>query len=684
MTSSDKEKEKNKSAPKFNLRLRARLIFAFVLIAVVPLAVLTLVVISQTQSTVTSMVEATLTDQVQRIADSLSSSILQLTYDLENLAVNPSIEQMAIIRPTTTIRELGLENKTAAEMETIMAETRNLEANSRTQDFLKSTVEEFQRFSQLVVVNTDGMVIGATERPDRFIHLDEHWYKAALDQVLYISDIQPLPDKDEAGLVMSTVIYRSSSLATGNARPAGAIRGLVPISYFTKAILPIVAEIPGGELQLLSAGRVVMEVKNTDQGPAVNIYLSGDGPSPITVGSADQKVGQTSGGEAAISAAAVVSAPTLASFTHDWQIRIAQPTRQALTLVYSLRTFGYAGVAITGLVVLIVALALSRGITNPLIQLTSHARNVAAGKLQQYKPKRLRRDETGELTTAFNEMTSQLARMLHRIRTASGALAASSQEISAGMEEMAAGAQQQSEDVHRGTSQIEEMNDAMANMERKAQEAVALSRNTTASAALGEQQAAQAVEGMDAIKRSVDSLSKQTQEIGKILALIRDIAEQTNLLSLNAAIEAARAGEQGRSFAVVAQEVGDLAIRSQKAVEEIEQALRKIHAETARSLETVEKGQHEVHEVREVLQHITQAAQDTEHLVQEIANECLAQTARTQAAVALFQAIGDVTEQTAAGTEQTAASAQNLSELALQLQGIIAHFQEQEQGPPQN
>lgn len=679
MTSRGRETEKKTKVRRtFNLRLRARLILAFALIALIPLTLLTVVVIEQTQSTVTSMVNATLTDQANRIAASIASSIQQLTYDLQNLAVNPSIEQLAVVRPTSILRDLGLEGKTVEEMEEMMAETRNLEGNSRTQAFLESTVAEYQRFSQLIVVNMDGMVLGATERPDRFIHLDEHWFQAAIEQEVYISDFQQLPDKDEAGLVMSTVIYRSSSLATGAARPAGAVRGLVPMSFFSDTMVPILADIAGGELQLLSSGQVVLDIKNTDQGPAVEIFLAGQRPPAISLADAESRAaGLTSGGEEALTAAARVELGENSSFGHSWEIRIAQPTRYALSLVHRLNTLGYVGIVVTGLVVVIVAFILARGISLPLVQLTAHARDVAQGRLRQYKPKKLRRDETGELTTAFNEMTAQLARLLHRVRSASEALATSSQEISAGMEEMAAGAQTQSEDVQSGTRRIEEMNEAMAAMEQRAKEAVVLSQNATEAAAQGEIQAGEAVEGMNTIKQSVESLTKQTQEIGKILALIRDIAEQTNLLALNAAIEAARAGEQGRSFAVVAQEVGDLAIRSQKATEEIEQALKRIQKDTARSLESVEKGQQEVHEVRSALQNITQAAKETEALVQQIAGESLAQAARTREAVALFLSIGEITEQTAAGTKETSAAAQNLAELAQQLQEIIASFQEQ-------
>lgn len=672
----EKKKRDSKSGRRFSLRLRARLILASVLIALLPLIALTVVVISETQSTLTAMVEANLSEQASRIAVSVADSIQQLVYDLNNLTVNPSIEQMAVLRPTSVVRELGLEGKTVEEMEEIMSETRNLEANSRTQTFLEETVAEFARFSQLIVVNLDGMVLGATERPERFIHLDELWYQSALENGTYISDIQQLPGQEELGVVMAAVIYRSSTLATGSPRPAGLIRGLVPLSFFTDPMVPIISEIQGGELQLLSSGQVVLSVENTSEGAAVQVFpdrLS----EAIALAESEGTTGRTSQGAEAITAFANVDLAAEAANSLDWEVRIAQPSKEALALVYRLFTIGYGGILVTGLIVVVAAVIMARGIAQPLAELTLHAQDVARGRLRQYKPKRLRRDETGDLTIAFNEMTTQLSRMLHRIRSASEALTISSQEISAGMEEMAAGAQNQSEDVLRGTKQVEEMNAGMLAMEKQAKDAVILSRNATEAAAQGEEQAADAVGGMNDIKQSVDSLSRQVKEIAGILALIRDIAEQTNLLALNAAIEAARAGEQGRSFAVVAQEVGDLAMRSQNATEEIDQVLRRIQIETVRSLESVEKGQREVHDVREALQEITKAANDTQVLVQEIAKECLAQTEQTKEAVALFQAIGDVTEQTAAGTEETAASAQNLAELAQQLQSIIADFQNQ-------
>jgi len=669
-TAKEKQKAKRKkdsTLSKLNLTLRGKLIASFMFLALVPLIVLIGVVILQTQGELTALITINLEDQTNRFSESIANSIDQLTKDLGGLAVNPSIEQMVVIRPTNIVREKGLEGKTTAEMEAIMDESRNLETNTRTQEFLQTTVADFRSFSELIVVNLDGMVLGATSRPDRFVHIDEPWFQSVLEHGIYISDIGQLPGQDEPGLVIASVINRSS---TG--RPAGVIRGLVPLAYFTDGLLPIVDRVEHGELQLMIGGQVVTSISNESSGAMLQVFVTEEGPTPITLAQ-EGAFGRNSLGQEAITASAGIQVRDGAEF--DWEFRIAQPTASALALTQRLTTLGTVGAIVTAVAVAIVALLLANNIAAPIKGLTEHARAVSQGHLRQFRTKQ-RRDETGALTQAFNGMTSQLARLLHQIRTASSELAISSQEISAGMEEMAAGTQNQLQDIQSGTDRIEAMNQAMVDIDRRAGDALKLSRNATGEAAKGQEQALAAVKGMDHIKNSVDSLSSLTEEIAKILGFIRDIAEQTNLLALNAAIEAARAGEQGRSFAVVAQEVGDLASRSQSATEDIDQVLRRIRGETGRSISSVEDGQRQVHDVQQALDAILQATKDTEILIQEIAQESIDQTQRTKEAVDLFQSIGLVTEQTAAGTEETAASAQNLAELAQQLQGIINNFQQ--------
>lgn len=672
-TRDDRQKKVKKHDRKLlrglNLRLRGKLILAYMIMALVPLIALTGVVIVQTQGEIRTLVNTNLRDQTERIAEAIDGSLSQLTKDLNGLAVNPSIEQMVVVRPTNIVRELGLEDKTIAEMEIIMDETRNLETNIRTQEYLQTTVSDFRSFSELIVVNLDGMVIGATGRPDRFMHIDEPWFQYTLEYDTYIGDIQQLPGKDEPGIVIATVINRT---ATG--RPAGVIRGLVPLGFITEGLVSMIDRIDHGQLQLLIADKVMASIQADTQGTSLRVFLDGNNPAPILLGQGSD-FGQDSSGQESITAASGLNFRNSEEEGFDWEFRIAQPTSYALALTQRLTTIAIIGIVFTALLVAIVALLLANSIAGPIKQLTEHAKGVAQGHLRQYRAKREKHDETGDLTQAFNGMTSQLARLLHRIRTASSELATSSQEISAGMEQMAAGTQNQIQDIQSGTDRIEEMNQAMLDIDKRAGDALQLSKNATGEAAKGQEQVKAAVEGMDHIKTSVDSLGQQTEEIAKILGFIRDIAEQTNLLALNASIEAARAGEQGRSFAVVAQEVGELAARSQKATEEIDQVLRRIQGETVRSIASVGDGQKQVFEVQNALQAIARATHDTEILIQEIARESIDQTERTKEAVALFESIGEVTEQTAAGSQETAASAQNLAELAQQLQDMITSFQ---------
>ena len=606
------ERKTKKSRRSFNLNLnlnlRAKITLVVVTVALIPLLVLAGVIINRSERVIVDLVAHSLEDQAQRLSVSVMDSLSRLTNELLVLAVNPSVEQLAVLRPTNKIKELGLEDKSVDEMEQIMNETRNLEGNTRTQTFLQTTVTDFEGFEELIVTTLDGMTLAATQRPDRFIHEQEEWFIQTLEHGAYISSLQELPGLGEPGIIISTVVNRST---TG--RPAGVLRGLVPLSFLEDEFTDILGKIEQGELQVLEAGTPIIVAAHSPEGVRVNTYLDQITRNAIQLPEQDG-FGHTSSGQKAVTTQGVLAQRPDSPFNLDWEIRIAQPTAYSLAQINQLKLVSYIVVISAVILIGVVSLLLSNSIAAPLNALTHHAQGVAQGELRQYRPKRRSRDETGTLTEAFNAMTSHLARLLHRIRTASNSLTTASQEISAGMQEMAAGAQNQSQDIQSGTLQIENMNQAMIGIDNRANEAVRL------------------------------------------------------------AIEAARAGEQGRGFAVVAQEVRQLAERSQAATAEIEVVLKRIQTDALQSIHSVEDGERQVLDVAQALQEIAEATEASTALVASIAQESIDQTARTREAVALFESISQITEQTAAGTEQTAAAAQNLAELAQQLHDIISSF----------
>ncbi|MBP1126814.1 MULTISPECIES: methyl-accepting chemotaxis protein [Pseudomonas] len=232
----------------------------------------------------------------------------------------------------------------------------------------------------------------------------------------------------------------------------------------------------------------------------------------------------------------------------------------------------------------------------PLSDLVRQAEALGAGDLSA----RLNvssHDEIGQLARSFNQMGEALSTMVSQIRKAAEEVNSRAQALSGLSGGAYEGMEQQSGEITSMAGAVEEFSatslniaDNMGNTERLAQENAQQTRIGRTSMQEASSSLEHIATALNSTATVINTLGQRSEEIGGIVGVITAIAEQTNLLALNAAIEAARAGEQGRGFAVVADEVRNLASRTRQATDEISVMIQSIQQETGNAISTMEQG----------------------------------------------------------------------------------------------
>lgn len=344
-----------------------------------------------------------------------------------------------------------------------------------------------------------------------------------------------------------------------------------------------------------------------------------------------------------------------------------QDAKQARSLVLLFLAGAYGLAIIIGFVV-------TRGITVPVRRLLAFTKEITQGNLGVAAIEYKNRDEIGALTAALNSMRLNLHKMAssvtESVRVAglsAERMSATAQETSASVEELASSANQFAGAVDRLSTSAQDMAD--------------LADKTSSLSARGEQEIGQTVRIMSEINDLVSALAKdirrlndQSEQIGEIVSLITGIADQTNLLALNAAIEAARAGEQGRGFAVVADEVRQLAEQSAKAAGQITQVVHQIRDSALANVQQAEVGATKVNDGVAIVSETGRVFGEIRELINNLLANISSIATASQDLAAGAEEMGATTEQQSASVQQMAQSTEEVAKTSHQVQVEMAQF----------
>ncbi|MFA0304423.1 methyl-accepting chemotaxis protein [Vibrio splendidus] len=348
---------------------------------------------------------------------------------------------------------------------------------------------------------------------------------------------------------------------------------------------------------------------------------------------------------------------------------------------------------IAGVIFILFGLAIiafsSLSIVKPIRQVVDRLNDIASGEgdlTQRLEVKS--QDEIGQLSQGFNLFLDKLQHTIKEVIQTTEQVASTTSQAKASASSTRESSESQFKEVDLVATAAEEMTQTAGLVVQNAEVAVDAACEANRSARQGQQvielsagEMRKLVERMSSAVPIVEELAKNNGNITEILSVIEGISEQTNLLALNAAIEAARAGEQGRGFAVVADEVRNLASRTQSSVGEIRAVIDKVHAGTQDVVEAIQEGNILANDTA---LHVQNAVEDLGSIftsIEEISdmNSQIVRAAEEQQSVSgeVNQSVVNIRDLSAKILEQAAASEQvgsEIEQLSQQQQKLVNQF----------
>ncbi|MCO1619473.1 methyl-accepting chemotaxis protein McpA [Pseudomonas putida] len=382
-------------------------------------------------------------------------------------------------------------------------------------------------------------------------------------------------------------------------------------------------------------------------------------------------------------------APVAGLPSAQWYIGLSIDRDKAYAALSQFRTSAIiamliAVAAIAGLLGLLIPVLMS-----PLTTMGRAMRDIAEGEGDLTRRLAVQnKDEFGELATSFNRFVERIHASISEVSSATRLVHDLSEKVVSASNASISGSEEQSMRTNSVAAAINELGAATQEIARNAADASQHASGASEQAHGGREVVEEAISAMTALSQrisescaQIETLNASTDEIGKILDVIKGISQQTNLLALNAAIEAARAGEAGRGFAVVADEVRNLAHRTQESAEEIHRMITSLQVGSREAVHTMNTSQvsseqtvQVANQAGERLASVTQRIGEIDGMNQSVATATEEQTAVVESLNLDITQINALNQQGVENLNETLRHCDQLAQQAGRLKQLVGSF----------